>query len=200
MYFETTRGFLGQAFGAAADEEVVEGGTGWLVGEFREGAGFVGRLELGAQALVLGFVEGDVGVLEFRFFRACQFTGDQIVEIRQAEFLVERDEVGLDQAGAHEVDASEEDTVDVEEGFNAAWAFLVEEIPLGLGESKVVVGMMFGDAAVRDVPQLSVLRGGLDDERRVQLLQHIAIFLEQQFEELPNIVADDVHLQAFADA
>src|SRR5688572_16893402 len=40
----------------------------------------------------------------------------------------------------------------------------------------------------------------MDDERREKLFQHVAIFLEQQAEELPHVVAHDVHLQPFNDA
>ena len=60
--------------------------------------------------------------------------------------------------------------------------------------------VMLGDAAGRDGLQLRVLRRGVDDERREKLFQHVAVLLEQQAEELPHVMAHDVHLQPFDDA
>ena len=45
-----------------------------------------------------------------------------------------------------------------------------------------------------------MLRCGVDDERREKLFEYVAIFLKQQAEELPHVMAHDVHLQAFDDA
>ena len=120
-----------------ADEEVVESGAGGFAGEVGEVAGFVGGLELGAQALELGSVEGDVGVFEFGFFGTGQFAGDEFVEIGEPEPFVKVDEVSLHPAGMHEVDAGEEDAVDAQEGADAARAFSGEEVPLGFGEAEV---------------------------------------------------------------
>src|SRR5258707_828156 len=39
----------------------------------------------------------------------------------------------------------------------------------------------------------------MNDERRVKLLQHITIFLEQQAEEFFHVMADDVHFEPFDD-
>jgi hypothetical protein len=112
-------------------------------------------LEEGAEAVEFGAVEGEFGVrppsVEGGLFRAGEFAGDEVGELGEVEFGVEGEEVGFDDAGAHEVDAGEEDAVDVEEGFDAAGGFLFEELPLGLGEAEVVVGVVAGDAGLGDV-------------------------------------------------
>ena len=54
---------------------------------------------------------------------------------------------------------------------------------------------MSGNTAARDGLQLGVLRRRVDDERREKLFQHVAVLLEQQAEELPNVMAHDVHPQ-----
>lgn len=38
----------------------------------------MGGLEFGAEAVVFGFVEGDVGVFEFGFLRSGEFAGDKV--------------------------------------------------------------------------------------------------------------------------
>ena len=48
---------------------------------------------------------------------------------------------------------------------------------------------------ITNLLQLRVLRRGVDDERRVELLQHVPVLLEQQTEELLHVMAHDVHLQ-----
>ena len=52
-----------------------------------------------------------------------------------------------------------------------------------------------GDAAFGDRLQLCVLGRGVDDERRVKLLQHVTVLLEQQAEELLHVMAHDVHFK-----
>lgn len=71
----------------------------------------MGGLEFGAEAVVFGFVEGEVGVLELGLFRTGEFAGDEVREVGKFEGFVERHEVGFDFAGAHEPDAGEEDAV-----------------------------------------------------------------------------------------
>ena len=41
---------------------------------------------------------------------------------------------------------------------------------------------------------------GLHDQRRVELLQYVTVLLQQQSEELPYIVANDIHFEAVDDA
>jgi hypothetical protein len=64
--------------------------------------------------MVFVFVEGVVGVISV--FGAGEFAGDEILNVGEVEAVVERHEVNFDLAGLHEVDAGEEDAVDVEEG------------------------------------------------------------------------------------
>ena len=49
---------------------------------------------------------------------------------------------------------------------------------LGLGEAEIVVGVVAGDAAGGQRLQLGVGRAGLDHQRRVELLQDVAVLSE----------------------
>jgi hypothetical protein len=51
------------------------------------------------------------------------------------------------------------------------------------------------DAAFGEFLQLCVLRRGVDEERRVKLLQHVTVLLEQKAEDLLHVMVHDVHLQ-----
>ena len=51
-----------------------------------------------------------------------------------------------------------------------------------------------------DLLQFSVFRRRVDDERRQHLLQHVAVLLQQQAEELVGVVRDQIDLQAVVDA
>ncbi len=55
--------------------------------------------------------------------------------------------------------------------------------------------VMLRDAAARDGLQLRVFRRRVDDERRVKLFQNVAVLLEQQAEELPHVMAHNVHFE-----
>jgi hypothetical protein len=107
------------------------------------------------------------------------------------------------------VNAREQHAIDVEQRLHSARRFLQEQLPLRLREAEVVMRVMLCDDAVATLAhrmgeglgvraanrlQLRVLRRRVDDERREKLLQHVAILLEQQPEELPHVMAHDVHL------
>src|SRR5437867_12680060 len=156
-------------------------------------------LQFGSQSLILRFVEGNVRVLQLGLFRPGQLACDQVIDVRQTELLVQRDEVGLHFARAHQVNAGEQDAIDVEQRLHSAWTLLVEQLPLGLREAEVVMRVMPGyhprssrreealtslrvqsmslvtSAATRsrsratDLLQLRVLRRGVDNERRDKL-------------------------------
>jgi hypothetical protein len=51
------------------------------VGSSGRWAFFVGGLEFGAETVVFGFVEGEVGVLELGLFRTGEFAGDEVGEV-----------------------------------------------------------------------------------------------------------------------
>lgn len=108
-------------------------------------------MKKGAEAFVFGAVEEDVGVGQGGFFRAGEFTGDQVRDLGEFVFVIEVDEVGFDLTGAHEVDAGQQYAIDVEQGFDAAGGFFVEELPLGFGKAEIVMGVVAGDAGVADL-------------------------------------------------
>src|SRR5215470_3567655 len=96
------------------------------------------------------------------------------------------------------MNASEQDSINVKQRFDAARSLFVKEIPLRFGESEVVMAVVSSDAVFRNGLQLAVLRRRMQNERREKLFHHIAVFLEQQSEELLHIVRDQVDLQAIA--
>jgi hypothetical protein len=100
----------------------------------------------GYESIVLAVVEVEVGGVEETMLWALRFAGDEVGDVGEFGGIVKVDEVGLDLASAHEVDASEEDAVDVEEGFDVGRGFFLEELPLGGGEAQIVVGVMASDA------------------------------------------------------
>src|SRR5262249_30529723 len=96
------------------------------------------------------------------------------------------------------MNACEQDAIDVKQRFDAARALLVKESPLRLGETEIVMAVMTSNTGLRNRLQLIVLRRRMQNERREELLEHIAVFLEQQSEELLHIVRDQVNLQTVA--
>src|SRR5262245_19543197 len=96
------------------------------------------------------------------------------------------------------MNASEQDAIDVKQRFDAARALLVEESPLRFGETEIVMAVMSSDAGLRNRLQLFVLRRRMQNEGREKLLKDIAVFLEQQPEELLHVVSDEINLQAVA--
>src|SRR5262249_53768209 len=107
-------------------------------------------------------------------------------------------QVRFDLAAAHQMNASEQDSINVKQRFDAARSLFVKEIPLRFGESEVVVAVVSSDAVFRNGLQLVVFRRRMQNERREKLFHHIAVFLEQQSEELLHIVRDQVNFQTIA--
>src|SRR5262249_31800291 len=58
-----------------------------------------------------------------------------------------------------------------------------------------VMGVVSGDALTGDGLELVVLRSRLDDQRREQLLEHVAVLPEEKAEELEGVVGDQVELE-----
>ena len=79
--------------------------------------------------------------------RTGQLARHQVGDVGQLELLIQRDQVRLDLAGAHQVDAGEQHAIDVEQRLHPARRFLQEQLPLRLGEPEVVMRVMLGDAA-----------------------------------------------------
>src|SRR5262249_10552598 len=97
-----------------------------------------------------------------------------------------------------QMNASEQDSINVKQRFDAARSLFVKEIPLRFGESEVVMAVVSSDAVFRNGLQLAVLWRRVQNERREKLFHHITVFLEQQSEELLHIVGDQVDLQGIA--
>ena len=133
-------------------------------------------------------------------FRAEGLASDQVGDVRQASGLVEAHEVRLDFARAHQMDASENHSIDIQQWLHVRRRFFLKQLPLRRGEAQIVVRMMAGDAIRRERFQFVVLRRGVNHQRRQQLLKHVAVFLQQQAEKLFGIVRDQVDFQAVVDA
>src|SRR5262245_16625306 len=96
------------------------------------------------------------------------------------------------------MNACEQDAIDVKQRFDAARALLVKESPLRLCETEIVVAVMASNTGLRNHLQLIVVRRRMQNERREELFEHIAVFLEQQPEELLHVVRDQINLQTGA--
>src|SRR5215468_10682044 len=129
-------------------------------------------------------------IAQRRFLRPGELALDQFGYVRQLEFLVQPDQIRFDFATAHQMNAGEQDAIDVKQRFDAARALLVEESPLRFGETEIVMAVMSSDAGLRNRLQLIVLRRRVQNEGREKLLKDIAVFLEQQPEELLHVVSD----------
>ena len=71
----------------------------------------------------------------------------------------------------------------------------MEEVPLGIGEAEVVVGVVFGDAGFGDVFEFIVFGAGEDDEWGVELFEDVAVLFEEEGEEFFEVVGDDVEFE-----
>ena len=70
-----------------AHEQIVQGAASFVAWELRQVAGFVRGLQFGAEALVFGFVEGDVGIFEFGEFGG-KFASYEIGEAGKLESFI----------------------------------------------------------------------------------------------------------------
>src|SRR5207244_12581895 len=112
--------------------------------------------QTGSKPLVLTQVERPVGLLQKRLFRAGELAGNQVIDIRQAECLIQPDQVRLYLARPHQVDAGEQYAEDVEQRLDAARALLLKQLPLGLRKAEVVVAVVPRNAAPGDRFELLV--------------------------------------------
>ena len=165
---------------------------------FRQRRRSISVFEQAAQPLELAPMKLHIDIARRRFLRPGEFALDQFGYVRQFEILVQLDQIRFDGAAAHQMNAREQDAIDVKQRFNAARALLVKESPLRLGETEIVMTVMTSNTGLRNHLQLIVLRRRMQNERREELFEHIAVFLEQQSEELLHIVRDQVNLQAVA--
>src|SRR5262247_2431184 len=91
-----------------------------------------------------------VDIAQRRFLRPGEFALDQFGYVRQFEILVQPDQVRFDGAAAHQMNAREQDAIDVKQRFDAARALLVEESPLRLGETEIVMAVMPSNTGLRN--------------------------------------------------
>ncbi len=139
-------------------------------------------------------------VLQRAFFGSLGLLSDEFREVGQAENLVEPRKIRLDLAGAHEVDSGEKHAEEIQQGFHAGRVFLLKEFPLSVGKSEVVVRVMPRQAGGSQRLEFLVLGRGMDDQWREQLFEDVAIFLEKEFEELLNVVGDEVDFKPVLNA
>src|SRR5512138_1710572 len=83
--------------------------------ELWEGTRFKGGLQFCAELLVLSLVEGEIGIIKHGLFLSGDFPGCEVGDKGEAGLFVQGEEIRLDLAGAHQVNAREEDPVDVEQ-------------------------------------------------------------------------------------
>ena len=114
--------------------------------------------------------------------------------------VVQPDEVGFDLSCPHEMNAGQQHSIHVQQRFDMWRVGLLKQLPLRLGKSEVMMGMMLGDAVGGDRLQFLMLRRCQDDQRRQQLLQHIAVLLQHQAKELPGVVRHEVDFQTIMNA
>src|SRR5262245_4357025 len=136
-----------------------------------------------------------IDIAQSRFLRPGEFALDQFGYVRQFEILVQLDQIRFDGAAAHQMNAREQYPIDVKQRFDAARALFVKESPLRLGETEIVMTVMASNTGLRNRLQLIVLRRRMQNERREELFEHIAVFLEQQTEEHLHIMCDQVNTQ-----
>src|SRR5262245_51879582 len=114
-----------------------------------------------------------IDIAQSRFLRPGEFALDQFGYVRQFEILVQLGQISFDGAAAHQMNAREQDAIDVKQRFDAARALLIEESPLRLGETEIVMAVMSSDAGLRNRLQLIVLRRRMQNERREKLFEQI---------------------------
>jgi hypothetical protein len=83
-------------------------------------------LEIGSELLVLGLVEGNVCVIEFRLLGPGGLSSHKISDEAQGGVFVQREQIGLNLASAHQVDTGQENAVNVEKRFDASGRLLQE--------------------------------------------------------------------------
>ena len=141
-------------------------------------------------------MERQLGGVERALFGALAFAGDQLRDVRQPGCGVEHGEVGDQFAGAQQVQAGQQDAIDVEQRLDARRLFAGEQLPLAHSEAEIVAHVLAGDTAAAELTQFGVERGGDDDQRRQQLLEHVAVGLRHQAHELADVVGDEVEVEA----
>src|SRR5205823_1409126 len=95
---------------------------GW---DFRQRTSLEGRLQFGEQPIVFPFVKLDIRLGERALLRAGEFAGDQVVDERQPRLGIQSEQVCLDLAGAQQVNAGQQHSVDVQQRLDAPRPLLV---------------------------------------------------------------------------
>ena len=157
-----------------------------------------GLVEPGLQFRQPGLVERPVEIAD-RDVLAADLPGDQLVEEREAEMLVEPQQVGLHFAGPQEVDAGHQHAVGVEHRLGPLRLLLGDQLPLRGVEAPVMMIVVPGDAALGQRAQLVEELLAQDHDGREYLLQDVAVVAHQQAQVLAHVVADQFHLGAVVD-
>jgi hypothetical protein len=80
-----------------------------------------------------------------------------------------------------------------EQRLDAGRVILLEEVPLGCREAKIVMAVVARDATPRYRFEFFMFRRGVHHQRGIKLLQHVAISLQKHREEFEHVVRDQVH-------
>ena len=161
-----------------------------------------GEFEGGIEAIEFLLVESELGFSQRGFFLGGGLSLNELGNVGQVESCVEtgveHSEIGFDLAGLHEVNASKKDAIDVEQSLHCG--LFLQEVPLSRSKMEIVIAVVASDAAARKGFQLFVFRRGTDDERRIELLENVAIFLEKEEKEFFCIVRNEIDFESVADS
>src|SRR3569833_116180 len=116
------------------------------------------RFEKSAQPLILATMEFEIRVVQLRMLSTRQLARDQIWHVREVVNRVKLDQVRLDLAAAHQVNASQQNAVDIKQRLGPRRMFLLEQLPLRFCKTQVVVSMIARDTARREALKLFMLR------------------------------------------
>src|SRR4051794_38807029 len=114
-------------------------------------------LQFGCESLVLPFMESQISLFESSLFSATNLAGDQIRNVGQLSRIIQADEIRLDLSRVHEIDAGQQNSIDVQKRLHMRRIFLLEKLPLCGSKAQIVVSMVLRNAIRRQGLQFVVL-------------------------------------------
>ena len=98
-------------------------------------------------------------------FGAGHLEMNQILNIRQPVFRIQRDEICLYRACPHQLDSRQQNAVDIKQRLHPRRILLYKQAPLRFREPEVMVAVASREAAPRDFLKFLVPRVRLHDQR-----------------------------------